>query len=368
MEKGWKFLKDQRPFIADALSEDTDALFFDANGDGFMDLYVVSGGYGNYKDNDPLFQDRLYMNDGRGGFSKSAGALPLMHVSKSCARAGDFNGDGKPDLFIGGRNSGSRYPESPKSFLLINDGKGHFSDQIKKIAPDLEYIGMVTDAAVLDLDNDRKQDLVVIGDWMPVTAFINAGGKLNNRTDKYFDGEYSGWWNTLKVEDLNGDGRADLVLGNLGLNSQCRKSDAEAGLKEIFTAEELKGAKTLRSNYLKTAYFERSADGKFKVRELPVQAQFSPVYTITCLDYDGDGRKDLLLCGNINQSRIRFGKYDANHGVLLKGDGKGGFAYVAEQQSGLKLKGDVRSAITINNTLLIGINQQQLRAFRFNQK
>ncbi|WP_448633437.1 hypothetical protein [Pedobacter panaciterrae] len=145
------------------------------------------------------------------------------------------------------------------------------------------------------------------------------------------------------------------------------KSYADAGLNEVFTAEELKGSKILKANYLKTVYFENTSDGRFKEKQLPLQAQFAPVYTITCLDYDGDGNKDLLLCGNINQSRIRFGKYDANHGVVLKGNGKGTFKYVPELQSGLSLKGDVRSTLTINNTLLIGINQQKLRAFRFNQ-
>ncbi|WP_448636447.1 VCBS repeat-containing protein [Pedobacter panaciterrae] len=165
-QKGGKFMKNQKPFLADTASECTDAIFFDANGDSHPDLYVVSGGYGSFKDNDPLFQDKLYINDGKGNFTKSINSLPEMHVSKSCARVGDFNGDGRPDLFVGGRSTTSKYPETPRSFLLINDGKGHFSNQIRKIAPDLEYIGMVTDAGVLDLNNDKIQDLIVIGDWM----------------------------------------------------------------------------------------------------------------------------------------------------------------------------------------------------------
>ncbi|TSJ44085.1 RNA-binding protein [Mucilaginibacter corticis] len=419
-QKGGKFIKDEQPFLADKDSQDADAVFFDANGDGYLDLYVVSGGYASFKDNDPLFQDRLYLNDGKGKLVKAQGTLPAMLVSKSCVRVGDINGDGKPDLFVGGRNAGSRYPEAPKSFILINDGKGHFTDQIKTIAPELEHIGMVTDAAILDMNGDKKADLVLVGDWMPISVFINQGGKLANQTDKYFDKEYNGWWNSLKVEDLNGDGKPDLVVGNLGLNSQCKVSDAEpaelcykdfddngaidpilcfyiqgksypyltrdelldqmsimrarfpdyksyadATLKDVFTEDEMKGAKTLKANYLKTAYFEGTAGGKYKEMPLPIQAQYAPVYTITSLDYDGDGHKDLLLCGNIYQSRIRFGKYDANHGVLLKGDGKGGFSYVPEMQSNLRLKGDVRSVITLNNTLLIGINQQKMRAFQF---
>ncbi|MES2457312.1 MAG: VCBS repeat-containing protein [Bacteroidota bacterium] len=422
-QKGGQFSKIQEPFLADKQSEDTDALFFDANGDGFMDLYVTSGGYGTFKDADPLFQDRLYINNGKGKLTKSNNSLPQMLVSKSCVVTTDFNGDGKPDLFVGGRQTGSRYPESPKSFILINDGKGRFTDQIKKIAPDLEYLGMVTDAVCIDLNNDKKQELVVVGDWMPITVYANDGGKLKNKTTDYFDKQYIGWWNSLKAEDLNGDGRPDLVAGNLGLNSQCQVSDeqpaelcykdfddngavdpilcfyimgksypyltrdemldqmsimrprfpdyksyAEATLKEVFTDEEREGAKTLKANCLKTAYFESKANGKFKEMILPAQAQFSPVFTITPLDYNGDGHKDLLLCGNIYQSRIRFGRYDANHGVLLKGDGKGGFTYIPEQQSGLRLKGDVRSVITVDNILLVGINQQKMRAFQFNKK
>ncbi len=422
-QKNGKFLGNSKAFEIDRASQDTDAIFLDANSDGFQDLYVVSGGYNSYAIDDPLFQDRLYLNDGKGNFTKAVNALPLMHGSKSCARVGDFNSDGHPDIFVGGRVIPSRYPEAPQSYLLINDGKGNFKDQLATIAPELKTTGMVTDAAWIDLNGDKKQDLILVGEWMPIAVYINTGGKLKNQTTSYFDKAYSGFWNKLKVEDMNGDGNPDLIVGNLGLNSQCKVSDSEpatlvykdfddngavdpilcfyimgkcypyvtrdemldqissmrpkfpdyksyadAEMKDIFTPEELKDAKTLKANYLKTAYFERGKNGKFKEKPLPIEAQFSPVFTITPLDYDGDGKKDLLLCGNINQSRLRFGKYDANHGILLKGNGKGGFSYINQQQSGLNIRGDVRSVIQVKNTLLIGINQDKLKAFQFNNK
>ncbi|MES2830351.1 MAG: VCBS repeat-containing protein [Bacteroidota bacterium] len=422
-QKNGKYLITTQPFNADKGSEDVDAVFFDANHDGFQDLYVVSGGYNNFVINDPLLQDRLYLNDGKGKFTKTVSSLPKMLSSKSCARVGDFNGDGHPDVFVGGRVIPSRYPETPESYLLINDGRGNFSDQLGKIAPGIKQGGMVTDAAWIDLNGDKKQDLIIVGEWMPIAVYINAGGKLQNKTKNYFDKEYSGFWNKLKVEDLNGDGKPDLIVGNLGLNSQCKVSDtepaemmykdfddngavdpimcfyilgksypyvtrdemldqissmrpkfpdyksyADAELKDIFTPEELKDVKKLKANYLKTAYFESGKDGRFQERVLPIEAQFSPVFTITPIDYDGDGKKDLILCGNINQSRLRFGKYDANHGILLKGNGKGGFNYVPQQQSGLKIKGDVRSVLNLGNTVLFGINQEKLKAYQFGSK
>jgi len=419
-QKNGQFIKKAEPaFDADKMSEDVDAVFFDSNGDGFADLYVCSGGDDDYMPDDPLLQDRLYLNDGKGNFTKSSNALPVMHTSTSCARVADINGDGYPDLFVGSRVVPGRYPEIPDSYLLINDGKGNFKNSIAAMAPALQKIGMVTDAAWIDMNNDGKKDLVVVGEWMPISVFINNGGHFENKTKDYFDKNYSGWWNKLLVKDLNNDGKPDIVVGNFGLNSQCKVSDkepadlyykdfdnngtmdpilcfyiqdksypyvtrdelieqlpmthkrfptfksyADATMKDIFTEDEMKDAKHLQANELSTSFFEFGSDAKFHQMTLPPEAQFSPVFTITALDYDKDGIPDLLLCGNTNRARLRFGKSDANYGVLLKGDGKGKFSYINQQRSGFNIKGDVRSVININDKFLFGINQGIIKAYQ----
>lgn len=418
--KNGSFTKKNTPaFAADQQSEDAAALFFDANGDGHPDLYVASGGYSNFLPSDPLLQDRLYLNDGKGNFRKAPAALPKMLSSKSCVASADFNGDGYPDLFVGSRVIPGSYPEAPQSYLLINDGKGNFTDQISSVAPQLQKAGMITDAAAVDLNADQKPDLVVVGEWMPVTVMINQNGRLNDRSKDYFDKPYSGWWNKLQVADLNNDGHPDLIIGNMGLNTQCKASDlepaelfykdfddngsvdpilcfyiqgksypyvsrdelldqmsimrtrfsdyksyADGTMNTIFTAEELKGAVHLKANYLNTILFMNTGKNRFKETALPVQAQYAPVYTITVLDYDKDGSKDLLLCGNISRARLKFGNSDANYGVLLKGDGRGNFSYIPQQLSGFKLRGDVRSVLSVGDKLLFGINQQPVKAYQ----
>jgi hypothetical protein len=406
-------------FEADKMSEDTDALFFDANGDGFTDLYVCSGGYDNYMPDDALLQDRLYINDGKGNLSKSKDPLPAMLTSTSCVRAQDINGDGAADLFVGGRTIPGQYPEIPRSYVLINNGQGQFTDKTAEIAPALQKPGMITDAAWVDLNGDKTKELVVVGEWMPVTILATNKGKLTEATNSYLDKSYKGWWNKIATGDFNKDGKVDLVIGNQGFNTQCRasekqpaelyykdfdgngsvdpmlcfyiqgksypyvsrdelldqmsimrtrftdyKSYADATLKDIFTPEELQGAGHLLASYLETALFESSANGKLIHKALPLQAQYAPVYSIAVMDANKDGNEDLLLCGNIHQARLRFGKSDANFGVLLKGNGQGDFSYVSQHKSGFSLRGDVRSVQEVNNVWLFGINNQPLKAYR----
>jgi hypothetical protein len=418
-QKNQTFIKKRQPaFDEDTGKEDADAVFFDANGDGFPDLYVATGGYHQFAAEDTLLQDRLYLNDGKGNFKRNEKALPAMHVSKSCVRPADVNGDGYTDLFVGGRVIPGRYPETPQSFLLINDGRGTFTDQMEALAPALQHIGMVTDAMWIDLNGDKKDELVVVGEWMPVTVFGSSNGKLVNKTANYFDKSYSGWWNKLSAGDFNHDGKTDLIIGNQGLNTQCKvtekepaemvykdfddngsvdpilcffmqgksypyvtrdelldemsimrtrfpdyKSYAPATINDIFTAEELNGANRLTANLLETGYFESGQGSRFHQKKMPLQAQFSPVFTITVLDYDKDGNQDVLLCGNISHARLRFGKYDANYGQLFKGDGKGNFTYINQAQSGLNIWGDVRSAVIVDRTVLVGINQKGIKAY-----
>jgi hypothetical protein len=413
-------LTQQPAFEADGKCTNTAAIFFDANNDGKPDLYVCSGGYNNYIATDPMLQDRLYMNNGSGNFTKSANALPKMLNSKGCVKAADINGDGFIDLFVGGRVVPGNYPEAPESYILINNGKGGFTDKTTPFNPALKHIGMVSCAAWVDMNGDKTPDLIIAGEWLPLMVFENKNGKLINATNKYFDKSYAGWWNCLTIADINHDGRPDIIAGNMGLNTQCRVTDrepaemyykdfddngsidpilcfyiqhksypyltrdelldqmsimrprfpdynsyADASINQVFTPEEMKNAGHLTANYLATACFiSTGKSSKLLLTSLPQEAQYAPVFTINLLDYDGDGNNDLLLCGNIDHTRVRFGRYDANYGVLLKGDGKGLFSYISQQRSGFKLTGDVRSVIEINGTYLFGVNGRGIKAYR----
>jgi hypothetical protein len=406
-------------FEQDKNCEDTDAVLLDANGDGHTDIFVAGGGYHDFQPRDARMQDRLYLNDGKGRFTKSAGALPDLSGNSGCVAGADVNGDGHTDLFVGGRVVPGRYPEAPASHLLINDGTGKFTDQTAALAPELAQFGMISDAAWADLNGDGQPDLVVTGEWLPPSVFINNKGKLANETAAWFGKARPGFWNRIEVADLNHDGRPDFVVGNLGANTQIKASEAQpaelyfrdfdnngsvdplfcfyiqgkswpyltreelfaqlgqfrrvytsyksystVAIGDLFPEQELSKAGHLSINCLETSLLLSNAAGQYDMRPLPAEAQFSPVYTINVLDYDKDGNEDLLLCGNDSHLKLRLGKADANYGMLFRGDGKGHFAYVNQTASGLSLTGDVRSALQLGDWFLFGTNQRPLQAYR----
>jgi hypothetical protein len=416
-------LQNQPAFGSGAGGTDASAVFFDADGDGKNDLYVASGGYGNLAEDDPLLQDRLYISDGKGKLRLSGHSLPNLPGSKGCVKVADINGDGHMDIFVGGRLIPGRYPETPRSYLLVNNGNGKFSDQTTKYSAKLSHIGMVTDAAFTDMDHDGRPDLVIVGDWMPVTILINTGSKFNDATNKYFDKLYRGWWNALTVADFNHDGEPDLLVGNLGTNSQCKASDkepaeiyfkdfddngsvdpilcfyiqhksfpcvtrdelldqiskmrprfpdyksyADATIHDMFSEKELKSAGHLTANCLETSLFLSNGSGHLQKVPLPREAQYSPVYTITTVDLQNDGNISVLLGGNVTKERIHFGRYDAGYGVLLKGSKTGRFTYLDQITSGFKIKGDVRSVVRIGHDLLFGVNGKGIIAYKQNMR
>lgn len=412
-------LQEMDAFLADKGYQDADAAFLDVNGDGALDIYVASGGYHQFNPNDPVFQDRIYLNDGTGNFTRKRDALPDLRSSKGCVAAYDFNKDGFDDVFVGGRVMPGRYPETPASYILTNAKNGRFIDETKTVAPAIEQIGMVTDASWSDLDGDGNIELVLVGEWMPVTIFTYENGQFNNATSRFLPKPFQGWWNTVVLDDLNLDGKPDIIAGNLGLNTQFRASDeapaqlffkdfdkngsvdpifcnyvqgksypyvtrdelltqlsvlksrytsyekyANETLTSIFKPAELKDAGHLIANWLETTLFLSQNDGTYQVGPLPVQAQYAPVQVIKVLDYDKDGNKDLLLFGNNEHFKLRLGKMDANYGVLFKGKGNGQFEYISQQRSGFKLVGDVKSVVSIGDLFIIGRNQKPVVAYQ----
>lgn len=414
-------------FAADSNANTTRILLIDVDGDKDLDAYMSTGGYNDYVEDDERLQDRLFLNDGKGNFSLANNSLPKLSGNKSCVAAADIDGDKDIDLFIGGRFIPGKYPEVSPSYLLLNDGKGKFTDALPNIIPSLQKKGMITDAKWDDVNKDGRPDLIVVGEWMSPQIYLNLPPSPSSTFNfKLLTFNLpSGWWNTIELADVDNDGDNDIIAGNWGLNSQMKasaqqpadmmckdfdnngsidpilcfyiqgksypyvsrdelldqvyplrrkftsyKSYADAVIDDVFSADELKDAMKLSATELRTILFIND-NGKFTERTLPIQAQFSPVYKILSIDINGDGAKDLLLFGNNDYPRLKIGKIDANFGTLLVNDGKGNFSYIPQDVSGLRIAGDVKDAsmLTISGEkfLLVGVNNSPLVIYTLNQ-
>jgi len=402
--------------------EDTDALFFDADGDGDQDLYVVSGG--KAARGEAGYQDRLYRNDGSGRLSHAPDALPAITNSGGTAAAHDYDGDGQTDLFVGGRVWPGQYPLPPRSYLLKNTG-GQFEDVTTDIAPLLFKPGMVTDALWRDLDTDGTTELVIAGEWMPIRVFEYGDVLFEERTDELGFGGTEGWWYSLAARDLTGDGTPELVAGNRGLNAQVQAGPetpaavyaadfardggpepimthhldggeypvywhdtlvevippfedrfssyeeyAESTIQNILTDREKEAATRLTATTFETSIF-RSRDGTFRRRALPREVQKAPIHGLAVRDVNGDGRPDLLLAGNDFTVRPQWGRADAEKGTVLLNRGDLDFEPLLPRESGFYAPRDVRSLVLTdgpNPLLLVGNNNAPLTIFSFDSR
>jgi hypothetical protein len=416
-------------------TKDEGILLFDANGDGKTDVYIASGGY-ELNTGSNSYQDRLYINDGKGNFTRDSLALPMNFTSKFCVRAMDFNKDGKMDLFVSGRVDPWNYPRPVSSFIFRNDSEnGHvkFTDVTDEVAPDLKNIGMVCDALFTDFDGDGQTDLIVVGEWMPVTFLKNVNGKFTNVTGASGIAGQTGWWNSIVAGDFRHTGRTDYILGNVGLNTLYKASDqypvyitakdfdgngkyvgipslflpdrdgvkrefpaqsrdditrqlssmkkrfanyksyALATMDKVLTPEQRQGALRLKATMLQSCYLRNEGGGKFTLIPLPNEAQVSVITAMTAGDFDGDGNLDVLLNGNDFGIDIGIGRYDALNGLLLKGDGAGGFTPLTMQQSGICIPGNGRALVQLRDPwggyrVAASQNKDNLKLYALNRK
>ncbi len=388
----------------DKISEDTDCTLFDADQDGDLDLYVASGG-NELPFSSSALNDRLYINDGKGNFTKSSQVLPAgRYESTSCVRAADFDHDGVMELFVGLRLKPFLYGVPVNGYILENDGKGNFSNVTAQVAPELQDVGMIRDMLWEDVNGDGDLDMILAGDWMPLKLFINENGAFNEMKEGFGSENTEGWWNCLAAGDFDADGDVDFVAGNHGLNSRFKatpekpvsmyvndfdlngsaeqiisvydgdisyplalKHDLTRQLPElekkypryelykgqqitdIFTAEQLKNAIHLDVFLLETSLFLNDGSGHFTRKSLPVETQFSPVYAAEVGDFNSDGNLDILLGGNLYNVKPEVGRYDASYGSFLAGDGQGGFDMVPPKEAGFHLNGEVRDILNITS-------------------
>ena len=407
MASGKFMIAASQPWVADSSSEEVNALFFDADQDGDMDLYVVSGG-NEYTDQSPEYQDHLYINDGKGNFTRANNALPAMLSSKFAVAAADFDHDGDIDLFVGGRGMPGSFPLPSRSYLLRNDSQNgviHFTDVTAAMCKELLMPGMVKAAVWTDLNQNQYPDLLIAGDWMPVMLFQNDKGKLSDISAKSGLTHLNGMWGSVKAADVNNDGKMDFILGNCGYNDQFKASPkqpmtmyvadfddngsidpiicyyiqgksypmasrdelldqisplkrkfikykdyADATMEDIFPEKKIKQAKIYFCDELASGILYNLGNNQFSFKPFGLQGQFSKVFGALADDFDQDGKTDILLAGNFYPYRTQLGQCDAGLGVLYKGTGHS-FEAVDPARSGCYIGGDVRRMLEIKNPL-----------------
>jgi len=407
-------------FEKEKVSEDAESVFFDADNDGDLDLYVCSGGV-EISRFSPYYLDRLYMNDGKGNFELSNQKFPTEteYHSSSTVAVADIDNDGDLDLFVGERTIPDAYGYPGSGFLLVNDGKGNFVDESESIAPDFKDLGMITDALFTDINGDQFKDLVVVGEFMGIIVFENDNGSFKASKNTQLS-NLKGWWNTITQSDLDNDGDMDLIIGNHGLNSRFKASVAkpiklyvndydgngfidpilsftaengkeypyalrhdltaqlkyltkkypdyesfkDATIQDIFTKEQLESSLVLEANTLNSLLLINNGDFSFEVKPLPYEAEFSPIYAIVTSDFDNDGDQDIILGGNLNGVKPEFGRYDASFGNYFENLGNANFKYHV-RGSGLKVNGQIRDIKVLNREIFIAKNNDSLEVYKY---
>lgn len=403
----------------EAKYEDANALFIDIDNDKDLDLYVVSAGY-EVDENSPLLQDRLYINDGKGNFSYSKNSIPTMLVSGKSIAAGDFDEDGDLDLFIGGNLTPKKYPITPRSYLLKNEN-GKFVDATSENQA-LSKVGMVSEAIFTDYDNDNDLDLMMVGEWMAPTIFINTDGTFQKDEKTHGLEKTEGWWYSISAGDFDGDGDQDYVLGNIGDNNKFHPSEkkpiyiyakdfdnsgtfdvalskinngklvpvrgkecsseqnpflldkiktykefSNLDMNDIYGENELNDAFQLVVHNFKSMYVENLGDGNFKTSYLSNEAQTGPTLSLLSVDVNKDGHLDILGVGAIYDAEVETIRYDSNYGYVLLGDGKGDFAYSKEYSPFIDNDSKDIKQITINGKehFMVASNNAALEVFTF---
>ena len=419
------FIRSSQPiFTTDAKFEDTGALFFDAEGDGDIDLYVASGGGGEVAKREYLLQDRLYLNDGKGAFSKSNNRLPKITSSTLHVSENDWDGDGDLDLFVGGRTTPGKYPVAPQSYLLENEN-GIFIDKTEQLASELQFAGMVTSSVWSDINKDGKKDLIVVGEWMGIKVLINTKNGFVDTSEAFGLANTTGWWYSITAGDFDNDGDEDFIVGNVGLNNKFHPSErkplhifsndfdangtldivlsklyqgnltpvrgkecstqqmpflkekfpsysefASSTLVAIYGQEKLNKALHYEATNFASVYLENTGEGTLRLTNLPVAAQLSPINDMVVYDFDKDGNLDVVLGGNMYNTEVETPAYDAGKGLFLQGKGDGTFTAIFEvDKSGVYMPHNVKGLelISISNekrpAVLVANNNSSLQLF-----